>query len=539
MIHILSQPTLEKIKPDATSFKDPYLQASAFCQEEITYQLVLCSDEMCGETVSYEVLPGFTTKLYQVKPVCVSWPHYNDDLKKDYCIDSPGFLPDILDPIPLKGTLLINNNITVLWVSILARQPGNYIHSIRFKTRNYERTANFSVHVLPLKLPDPEFCLVPYIDPQSIADSYNVPLYSDVFWELLEKYFKIAHDAGVDTIILPIFPVIYDREVEFKPVQLIRVIEENKKYRYNYDLLDCWLFLMKKCGINNIVIPPIFPSFRNIQCPEIICQSGRMETVLFDANADMRSSEYTTFIRRFLKAFLLHLEEFKFDGEVEFQISSRPLYIDTEAYKDCRAAVFDAIKRRKVTDALVDIHFYDTKLSAMPSIYLHDLKEFLRDDITITCHTVSLDINSSADVFNFLIAAPAVRLRSMGLFSYYHNIFRVLNLGFNLCLSKDGKAVDLKLDTDNGGSYPSGSCSLVYPGMNGPLSSVRLKQIQLAAQDFRLLRLVDRYIPRSKLLKLLERDFGITPEYLDVTAESYLKFKEKIYEYIEKEFLKE
>lgn len=523
MIHVIQQSCLEKILPNAHSFKEPYDSASVLVGEEFGYQIVLYSDDEQSELVTFKKNIPLFCKLYLVKSVPVSWPHYKNDPKNDYVIDEPALVPDALVPIDENKALYINNNPMVLWVSVDADFPGNFDLSFFFSTKTEEVETCFKLHILPNRITRSHFTHVEYIDPHSIAESYRVPLYSDLFWELLVKHFNIAAEYGVDTLVTPIFPAEYDVYFPLKPVQLVRVKKvNNREFEFNYDLFDSWYFLAQKAGIKNITIPPIFPSFKTLKCPDIEATEVRTNYKLFDG-VEMTSQEYIAFMRKYLRRFFKHLKEINFDGKVEVQLSCNPQCDDLDLYCQCRNAVFDIIQRYKVADAIVPYHFYDLDYASSPTILLREFKDYCRQFVGDM--NVCFDVHTSSEISGFLTALSAVRLRALGALIFRYNIVGFFNLGFNYCYAPAGGGHH---EPENENYLPTGSCSLVYAGPSGPIPSVRLKLFKYAIQDFRAYRAFENLTNGDITAAMQDKALHITPEQLELTAEQYLAYRERV-----------
>jgi hypothetical protein len=529
MIHVIQQSCLEKILPTARTFKEPYDSASVLVGEEFGYQIVLYSDSEQSERVTFKKKIPLFCKLYLVQSVPVNWPHYKNDSKKDYVVNEPALVPDALIPIDDQKVLLVNQNPTVLWVSVDADFPGDFDLSFVFSTASVERKTKFNLHVLPNKILKSYFTHVEYIDPHSIASAYRVPLYSDVFWDLLYEHFKIAAEYGVDTLVTPLFPAVYNAYFPLKPVQLVRIKKLNSRdFEFNYDLFDSWYCLAKKAGIKNITIPPIFPSFKTLKCLDIEVTEQYRDFKLFEG-VDMNAPEYITFMRKYLRRFFKHLKEIEFDGNIEVQISCDPHVEDFELYRQCRMGIFDVIQRHKVADAIVPHSFYALDYASSPTILLREFKDYCHQFVGTM--NICFDLHSSADISNLLTALSAVRLRGLGALIARYNIVGMFNLGFNCNYAPVGDGL---FETDCENYLPTGSCALVYAGSHGPIPSVRLKLLKYAIQDSCAYEVFENLTNGDVFSAMQDKALHITPESMELTAEQYLAYRERVNRLIER-----
>ena len=67
------------------------------------------------------------------------------------------------------------------------------------------------------------------------------------------------------------------------------------------------------------------------------------------------------------------------------------------------------------------------------------------------------------------------------------------------------KYVDPRYQTDGGGVYPAGDCFIVYPGEDGPCSSLREKAFAAGICDYRALKTLEKSHGRKFVLALMAK----------------------------------
>ena len=94
------------------------------------------------------------------------------------------------------------------------------------------------------------------------------------------------------------------------------------------------------------------------------------------------------------------------------------------------------------------------------------------------------------------------------------------------------------MSSDAGGGFPAGDSFLVYPGKNGALDSLRLEVFYDGLQDRMALKLLEKYLSREKVLKILHQE-GVNgwTEY-PKSAAWHLQFRESINEKIKELIVK-
>ncbi len=512
MLHIIQQSSLEKIKPGCREFKPNYESASVLAGEEFAYQIVLYTDSDQPEEFSFKGGLGLRPEFYLVKQVPVTWPHYSNDPHNDYLLDEPGLLPDCLVPLGDRRTITVSKIATVLWVVVRPLGACDFDLDLCFYNDRESYTTHFYLHIIYARMPKYWFTIGEYIDPWTIADAHNVPMYSSEHWDLLKKYFEVAAKNGVTDLITPVFTPDFDEPNKNPIVQLVRFTSDKPNiydFTINYDLLDCWVSLAMSAGIEAITIPPLFPSLKTLRCLYVETKRGYKNVPLFDENQTIFSHEYTQFVLKFSRSLLRHLKKIKNNLRITFQLTNDVSRETIYNYQRCRDIIQGAIKTVRLMDLNVDIEYHKLGISVSNVIPFKNMEPFISVDNDRLI--ASFDIYSPDDIINPLIAAPSLRLRCIGALCYRYDIIGLHNRGFNSCNGRlDRNRLNPYLDNDGELSYPSGSRSWIYPGRDGPLESVRLKQLYYALQDMAVFDFAERFTTRRQMTMMVDKELGIS-----------------------------
>ena len=139
------------------------------------------------------------------------------------------------------------------------------------------------------------------------------------------------------------------------------------------------------------------------------------------------------------------------------------------------------------------------------------------------------------------MAMPSYRNRIIGTQFFKYDIKGFLHWGYNFynsALSK--KKINPFMVTDGINTYPAGDCYSVYPGEDGPIESLRIVVFTEALQDLRAMKLLESYIGKEKVVKLMEDMAGMEIKFdkYPHTSEYVLSFREAVNKLI-KEQIKE
>ena len=246
--------SLEKILPK-TEPQGGFVRFSACYGEKFSFQIAYTLQshtEMRGYyTVGVAGDLAKAVSLYQVALVPVKLPCYPNVADGDYITRSPGLLPDALIPFEKGGELAaVNQEWRSLLVSVDLKncrpEPGT--HKLMFAFGDSEHgelsAIEFDLDVIGFELPKQKLINTQWFHSDCIAQYYNVPVFSEKHWELIEKYMKTAADHGQNMILTPVFTPPLDTRIgtERPTVQLVGVeITGDNQYKFDFSLLTRWI----------------------------------------------------------------------------------------------------------------------------------------------------------------------------------------------------------------------------------------------------------------------------------------------------------
>ncbi len=527
MIHLIQQSCLEKINPYATSFKPSYDSASALVGDEIAYQIVLYSDGEKAEPVYIENLTGMYNHMYLVKQVPVVYPHVFSDKSDSYLLDTAGVLPDCLMPISEDEPLMIGPQLTVLWVCLKTSLVGKFRIRFRFYTDDCEAISDFMYEVIDHDLNDSMISFYEHIYPTSIAADYHVPLFSSRHWELLEQHFLLAAEHGVTHLLTPLYPVVYNSTIH-EPVQLFKAKLTKNGFEFNFDLLDSWVHLAQKSGIEHFVLPPLFPDLSAPKVLPFVVEVDRQDVLYFAKGTSSFIPEYHGFLCSLLRKLIKHLRQFNLQTFFSVQLSDGVSEATMENYAECRNMVSEACRPLRILDHVSEPALYNHKEISVPILPMDKIQDILNIKHSLPM-IASFDPLSHDALVDLLIAGSSARLRYLGLLSYRYNLTAYMNRGFNYNGSYGTSTYvehGLNLDAEN--RFPSGAASLVYPGSDGPIPSIRLKLLLYALQDIRAIEALEKYRPYERVISMIDRECPVCSDEPNLDGSRLLAFRENV-----------
>lgn len=432
----------------------------------------------------------------------------------NYLTTTPGLLPDLLVPLgpdePVRG---MPAQWRSLWVTVDASllPPGD--SEFTLKTFNDEGAAlaafRLPVRVLPQALPPQTLYQTQWFHADCLADYYQVPVFSEEHWRILDNFIGSAAAHGINMLLTPVFtpPLDTAKGGERTTVQLVEVNWDGTDYHFDFARLRRWVELCRKHGITEIEVSHLFTQWGAICAPKIWVNTPDGPEKRFGWHTPAVGGEYTRFLRVFLPALKEELNRLVGLEHVWFHISDEPHDHEKETYAAAKATVADLLEGCHVIDALSSYAIYREGIVEKPVVCNDHLQTFADHGVpnlwTYYCTVQAIDVP------NRFIAMPSARNRIMGVLFYLYDIEGFLHWGFNFYNSQRSvRHIDPFRVTDAGGAFPSGDPFLVYPGPGGtPWESIRGEVLKEALQDLRLLRMTESRVGRPRTLALL-RELG-------------------------------
>lgn len=527
MLHYIQCSAMHKICGKAICSVSPLNETAALTKEHIFFQIAVWSDSSRPKLVKIKDLSNTFNEIFLVKSVPVSFDHYPDDQDQNYIATGPTMIPDCLIPLSSMDTISVGSDPTLLWVTARAHFAGEYTISYQFSSEGESITTSFAMKVLDRALLSGRCSLTASFSPQSIAANENIPLFSNVFWEQLSNHFRLAKSNGIKDIITPLFASAESDCFDRIPDQLIKIRVNKKKYEYNFDTMDSWLLEGIKNGIENFTFSALFPSMISQKCPRVYAEGYKKQYLIFSEEDHILSDKYIQFLRDFLRKFNSHLKEIGLLNRVTYIMTEEITPDYASIYNECFKSIQKALSGQKIISKMRPQVTNEFEGFPAPIVPIDAVEPYL---IYPFAPKINFDINKSDGFMNQLIAAPAMRIRSFGLLCYLHDFGGIVLDHYNCSISPiTNKAFDPLISPDGDGAFPAGSLFMVYNHAHGPYPSMRLHLLRAAIQDSVLLYLLEDYLPRERIIAMIEREFSFSINHYPTDIDQYHRFMDKIH----------
>ncbi len=456
-------------------------------------------------------------KLYRVESVPVKFPIYRGVTDPDFISKEPGLYPDLLIPYDIQPRIFFcGGELQSLYLTVEDKNgiaPGEYDLTLKAMAgEDCIASASLKLEVVDATLPEQELIYTSWFHSDCLAQYYGVPVFSEEYWRIVRHFMHAAVEDGQNMILTPVFTPPLDTAVggERLTVQLVDVaVDDAGSYSFGFDHLDRFVKMALEEGMKYFEISHLFTQWGCAHAPKIMATTPDGYKRLWGWETDAHASEYKSFLRAFLTAFLDHAKALGIEGKCYFHISDEPSKEHLDAYLDAKNAICDLLEGYPIMDALSSFDFYRTGAVQCPIPASNHITPFL--DAGIEGLWTYYCCGQYIDVSNRFLAMPGYRTRIIGTQLFKHKIAGFLHWGFNY-YNDDRSAYGVNPYIDTCGDYkvPAGDCFVVYPAPDGTAwPTLHGQQFAQGLSDLRLLRACADRIGFDATLALMEQ--GIEP----------------------------
>ena len=453
--------------------------------------------------IKSDLSPYITT--YVVEHVPVRLPHYPDKADLDYIGHEAGLYPDLLRP---ADCIHIMHNLHQIYFEVNIPNdltPGTYPIVVALRVQGENATVAqeaFTLEVLDATLPALDIHCTQWFHYDCLADYYNVEVFSERHWEIIENFMSADVKGGMNTILTPIFTPPLDTAIggERPTVQLVDITRENGSYFFGFEKLERFCSLCKKVGISDLEIAHFFTQWGAAHAPKIMATDDGVYRRIFGWESDATGEDYITFLREFIPAVKAKLDEFGYKDHYFFHISDEPNENQLESYAAAKNAIWDLICDYPVRDALSKYDFYEKGVVQTPIVSNNHIDEFIEKKVPDLW--VYYCCSQGEHASNRFYAMPGYRTRVLGAQMYKANTKGFLQWGYNFYYCRHSQyLINPFLINDGDYAWPAGDAFAVYPGTDGkPILSLHEIHFEQSLLDLRAMKAAEQRVGREAVL---------------------------------------
>ena len=385
-------------------------------------------------------------------------------------------------------------------------RPGLYTGKVTLELDHNPVASNdVEIEVANVDLPsvhDWDFFLNIWMNPGPIARIHNVPVWSDAHFEHLRPYIRDMAKHGQKTAVVPIcYKPWIDQTYDPYP-SAVTWQRRNGEYSFDFSNIDRYVELYQECGID-----------RAIHCYSIIQGPGGIDSSIIEY-VDLNSGEKKLLETKIGDEAYVQAWSAFFAAFREHLINRGWMYKTYIGFDEKPAEVMDKIF------AFLDEHAPDFKTSLAGNIDENLYPRF--DDLSfapsfdekgiadpVPSERAALGVAELLDPNNICAITHACPEKTLTTFyvccgpafpnTFVHSPlvesrmlpFLALQGGYDGFLrwahtDWSGEPYENVTFAPPGANFPSGDTFFVYPGENGPVSSLRWEQLREGIQDYEL-----------------------------------------------------
>ncbi|MCL2532073.1 MAG: DUF4091 domain-containing protein [Oscillospiraceae bacterium] len=503
MLSLIPLSSLEKVFADEKPAAAPMSRFTCLQGERLSFQLAFSSD--CDTQLSPAITGAGAAccTAYWVEDVPVGKACYEDS-DEFFLRRESGMYPDVLRPV--ATSLAAKASVWYsLWVEFACDCPaGDYDITVTLG----EQSQTFTVTKLAAQLPAQKLLFTQWFHCDGLAQFYNIAVWSEEYWAILEKHLRCAFEHGVNFILTTLFTPPLDTQVggERLTTQLVGVTKTGDTYDFDFALLSRWFDLCENIGFAAYELSHLFTQWGAAHAPKIVDING---TKLFGWETDATGDEYRGFLRQFAAALMPYLVQRGLKERCYVHVSDEPGEWCLEMYAKQSAFIKEIFPKLPMIDALSDFAFYEHGHIERPVPCNNHVEPFI--GVVPELWTYYCCSQHHSGESNRFMAMPGWRNRIIGVQLWKFKCVGFLHWGLNFYnLQFSTQPINPFEVTDAGGNFASGDSFSMYPGENGDaLASTRLKVFYDALQDLQALQLLEQKIGYDATLALVEE--GIAP----------------------------
>ncbi|MEG2396467.1 MAG: DUF4091 domain-containing protein [Oscillospiraceae bacterium] len=502
--------SLKKVFPNSELNNINFDKFSMLRNEKYSFQIAFKAKK--GEILTFKINSEISKYInaYYVKliPCTTAAPKNADDyfITKNTCD-----FPDLLLPIENFSVKALYDGYNSIWFEIKSEsQLPSGVHNISidfFENENPIETISISADVINECLPKQDLVFTNWFHTDCIMSHYNLEVFSDEYWRIVENFLKRAREYGMTCVLTPLFTPPLDTAIggERPTVQLVKVkVLRKNSYEFNFDNLDKWLEMCDRCNIDYYEMSHLFTQWGAHHAPKIIATVDGNEKQIFGWKTRANGRKYKAFLSQFASELVKYIDNKGIRNKCFFHVSDEPSKSLIGSYKKASKIIHENFKDFKIIDALSDFEIYEKGLIETPVPSNDHISPFIGNVKELWTYYCCCQAENY--VSNRFFAMPSQRNRVLGYQLYKFDVKGFLHWGFNFWYSQYSKKVINPFEvTDAGGAFSSGDSFVVYPKEDGtPLNSLRLNVFYDGFQDMMALKLLESKIGKKKTLDLLE-----------------------------------
>ncbi|HLR95648.1 MAG TPA: glycoside hydrolase domain-containing protein [Jiangellaceae bacterium] len=508
-----------RVVDDVPEQPDHQLRASAVRNGHVSGQIAVTSDQ---DITDLRVQPGTLHReggggLLARSAVQVRYPQFVPVVDSE---DS-----DAVTTAPLQEHASVDvpaGNAQPVWLTVAVPErtkPGTYTGEVSVTAAGEEPvTYSLSIEVSPVTLPagqDLDFRTDYWFQPDPVADFHDVQPWSEEHWALLETYLRDMVTRGQKVINVAItedpwlveFPDGSWHSQTYTPWEsLIEWHYDGSEWSFDYEKFDRYIELHHSLGISD-----------EIHVFSLLSFGGRERFTYFDADGEkviedveLGSDRWREGWTAFLTEFQSHMTDKGWMDKTYLAFDERPAEVMAEVTALLEDTAPELLDKLSIASYHGDVEQiaadYSMIVGLVADFSIETTRERRREGKTTTFYTIGADATP-----NTVVSIPPIGTRMLGWTAAQADLDGMLRWSYN---SWPGDVYET-----GAFRYAQGDEYIVYPGEDGPVSSIAWEMFRDGIEDAELVHMLRERTGQDS--PILEEIFDGVETRAPATPEQY------------------
>ncbi len=439
---------------------------------------------------------------------------YTDQINPHVVRRAPFRIFEVIQPIK-ERTITSSTNFTALRLLIppsLIGEKGSHKIKIKVKSGDFEEQGIFTIKVYPVDLPelsDSKFYYTNWFNLSQLGEQHQLEPWSEPWFEMLDKYAELMAHGRQNSIIIPheLFQF-YDDEIIMEEEKMLRFINVFRKYDFKYFEAPHLMYRGDNDDWGDPELKVVLTKRRYYK------EGGKI-----DIEALMNLIHNFVLTNDLTDGWLQH-------------IADEPTSVNAQCYKDVVKQVKEIYPEIKIMEATNDRDGIAGAIDIWCPL-INDFQEnesFFREReklgekvLVYTC------LIPGGKWLNRTLDMEKLRQVYFGWGAAYYNTGGYLHWGLNQYKVNPYEQSVIHHPAPGASAnnfLPAGDTHIIYPGKEGPLSSIRFEAHRMGCEDYDLLQML-KPLNSDEYNKLVNKLFTSYTDY-NLSIHDYRKTKKKL-----------
>lgn len=422
----------------------------------------------------------------------VPLPHFTPNVPIEH-IEGIGQLPGLApDPLFPESDIVAGPFETqAFWLTVRVPaevEPKLRPLSVQFFTNDILMSSlTAEIDTRPLIVKTTAFPVIQWFYADSLCDWYKLEPYEPKFWPILENYIRDLVQHGCSSLYVPIITPPTDGIK--RPHQLLKVTEPSVgQYEFDFTDVEKWVDIGLSQGVQYFEWTHWFWQWGVQWALRVYRSNADRESLLWPHETSATSQTYRNFLSQLFPVLKQFLDRKGIQDRSFFHVSDEPHGVEhMNNYKAARQMLRELAPWMKVMDALSEVEYGKQKLTDMPVPSISVAHEYAAAGIP---SWVYYCCGPRGEYLNRFLDTPLTKIKMHGWLFRKLNALGFLHWGYNYWYAAGSQRMIDPFSENAAGNWPgwsSGDPFVVYPGVEGPIDSIRWEIFGESLRDYALL----------------------------------------------------